>query len=91
MAYVAECFWAGVREQDLADLDRRIAATAAVEQVRYLGRLLVLEDEVVLVLFEGPLAAVRHLADAAGIPFERLLQVSFALRADPTADEEESR
>jgi hypothetical protein len=91
MAYVAECFWAGVREQDLRDLDRRIAATAVAAEVRYVGRLHVLDDEVVLILFEGPLVAVRHLADAAGVPFERLLPVSLALGPHSTADEEESR
>jgi hypothetical protein len=91
MAFVAECFWAGVGEQDLHDLDRRIAANGAFAKVRYLGRLHVLDDEVVLVLLDGPIAAVRRLAEAAEIPFERLLPVSFALGPNPTADEEALR
>ena len=37
-----------------------------------------LEDEVVLFLFEGSAAAVRRAADLAGIPFERILESSNA-------------
>jgi hypothetical protein len=82
--YVAECFWAGVQEQDLHELDRRVEgsvaemATEPGVPVRYLGWLLVLDDEVVLVLFEGPIGAVRRVAEHAEVPFERLLQVSYA-------------
>ena len=77
--YVAECFWAGVREDDLQDLDRRLTACVAEqtgygEPVRYLGSLLIVADEVVLCLFEGPSAAVRLVAERAGLPFERILQ-----------------
>jgi hypothetical protein len=92
--YVAECFWAGVQEQDLRELDRRIvgsiagAGTKRGVPVRYLGWLLVVDDEVVLVLFEGPMGTVRRVAEHAEVPFERLLQVSYAPRPNQIADEE---
>lgn len=93
--YVAECYWAGVQERDLRDLDRRVDGSIAAMPgspgpVRYLGRVGVLDDEVVLLLLEGPSGAVRSMAERAGIPFERLLQVSLALRPDHFADSEVS-
>ena len=77
--YVAECFWAGVREDDLCDLDQRLASSVAElsgrgEPVRYLGSLLIVDDEVVLCLFEGPIATVRLVTEQAGLSFERILQ-----------------
>ncbi len=77
--YIAECFWAGVHEDDLRDLDRRLAASVAEladreEPVRYLGSLLIVDDEVVLCLFEGPIATVRLVTERVGLPFERILQ-----------------
>jgi hypothetical protein len=92
--YVAECFWAGIQDQDLHELDRRIERSVAgtmadpARPVRYLGWLLVLDDEVLLVLFEGPMGAVRRVAEHAQVPFERLLQVSYAPRPHQIADEE---
>lgn len=88
--FVAECFWAGVREQDLRELDRRIVAELG-PPVRYLGRLLVFDDEVVLIVLEGPVDAVRVVAERADIPFERLLGVSYAPWPVPIADEEETQ
>lgn len=92
--YIAECYWAGVREPELDELDRRIEATVTEASsgrgapVRYLGWLLVHDDDVVLVLFEGPVATVRHVAEHAEVPFERLLKVSYPPRPNPIADEE---
>ncbi len=92
--YVAECFWAGVQEEDLRELDRRIdASTVAIggegEPVRYLGWLLVIDDEVVLVLFEGPIGRIRRVVEHAEIPFGRILRVAHtSWRPDPTTDEE---
>ncbi len=82
--HVAECFWTGVQEDDLVELGRRVEASAAAvvddgEPVRYLGWLLVLDDEVVLVLFEGPIGKVRRVAAHAGVPFGRILQVAYAI------------
>jgi hypothetical protein len=78
-SYVAECFWPGVREDDLRDLDRRVEASVAGlvgqgDPVRYLGSMLIVDDEVVLCLFEGPLATVRLVAQRAGLAFERILR-----------------
>ncbi len=80
-SYLAECFWSGVQEQDLAELDRRVGASVAAvagdgEPIRYLGWLLVIDDEVVLVLFEGPFGSVRRVAEHAGIPYGRILRVA---------------
>ncbi len=93
--YVAECFWAGVQEEDLQQLAGRVEAAVArtprglEPPVRFLGWLRVLDDEVVLVLFEGPIATVRRVAQDAGVPFERLLRASHALRPDQIAEREE--
>jgi hypothetical protein len=82
-SYLAECFWSGVQEQDLRELDRRVGASVAVvagdgEPIRYLGWLLVIDDEVVLVLFDGPIGTVRRVAEHAGIPYGRILQFARA-------------
>ena len=66
--YVVECFWPGVDAEAVRRLDAR-AATSADEltrggtPVRYLGSLLMREDEVVLCLFEGAEPAVRQAAE----------------------------
>jgi hypothetical protein len=93
-SYVTECYWSGVREEDLSALDRRVGASLEAvagdgEPVRYLGWLLVIDDEVVLVLFEGPIGTVRRVAEHAGIPFGRILQVAHPpWPSNPTIDEE---
>jgi len=71
--YLTECFWPGVRESDLRALDDRVQTHADGKPVRYLGSLLIREDEVVLCLFEGEADAVRRVAEQAAIPFERIL------------------
>jgi hypothetical protein len=80
-SFVAECFWPGVREADLRELDERAQAAAAAaggigEEVRYLGAILLREDEVVLCRFEGAAVAVRRTAEEACIPFERILETA---------------
>ena len=75
---MAECYWVGVRRDDLRSLDERVASCVtelarAGERVRYLGSMLIVEDEVVLCLFEGSAAGVRHVAERAAIPFGRIL------------------
>lgn len=79
--FVAECFWPDVTEADLEQLDRRVTAAASrlgdeSRPVRYLGSILVREDEVVLCQFEGAEADVRLLAERAGIPFARILETT---------------
>jgi hypothetical protein len=77
--FVAECFWPGVTEGDLGDLDRRATACAAAATrggypVRYLGSILMRTDEVVLCRFEGGESAIRRVALAAAIPFDRIVE-----------------
>ena len=79
--YLAECFWPGVREPELEALDERARASAARvsaagRPVRYLGSLLMREDEVVLCLFAGAYAAVLDVAERAEIPFARILETA---------------
>ena len=77
--FVAECYWAGVGPEDLRSLDERVSSCASEltrtgERVRYLGSMLIVEDEVVLCLFEGSATAVRSVAERAAIPFGRILR-----------------
>ena len=78
--YLAECFWPGVTEDDLRRLDERAASAAAHSHdgqvVRYLGSLLMRNDEVVLCRFDGSEEAVRRVAEEAAIPFERILEAA---------------
>jgi hypothetical protein len=78
-SFVAECFWPGVATDDLDALDRRVRKGVADLargglHVRYLGSILMAEDEVVLCQFEGTAAAVREAAERAQIPFERIVE-----------------
>jgi hypothetical protein len=79
--FVAECFWPGVREDDLRALDERAAAKAQEVTdhggaVWYLGSVLMREDEVVLCRFRGATEAVTQAALAADIPFTRILETA---------------
>jgi hypothetical protein len=90
MEFIAECLWPGVRESDLRELDERACASAAKlaasgAPVTYGGSLLMREDEVVLCLFEGQLDAVREAAEAARIPFDRILETSRSPWSDARA------
>jgi hypothetical protein len=84
--YVAECYWSGIAEGDLPELDRRVHASAAehdTEAVRYLGSLLILADEVLLFLFEGSAAAIGRAAERAGLPVARILRTTGTLGPPP--------
>ena len=77
-SFVAECFWVGVTDDDLRRIDERAAAAVegldpAANNVRYLGSVLMREDEVVLCQFEGPAGSIREVAERAEVPFERIL------------------
>ena len=77
--YLAECFWPGVREAELRALDeraRRAAASLSANRspVRYLGSLLMRQDEVVLCLFAGSPEAVREAVELAEVPFDRIVE-----------------
>jgi hypothetical protein len=71
-SFVAECYWPDVREEEVRTLDQRIA-DSLVDDVRYLGSVLICEDEVVLCHFEGTADAIRRVAARAHVPYERLL------------------
>jgi hypothetical protein len=81
-SFVAECYWPDVREEEVRDLDQRIAA-ALTHDVRYLGSVLLREDEVVLCHFEGSADAIRRVAERARVPYERLLAATVSVRSDP--------
>jgi hypothetical protein len=78
--FVAECFWSGVSEDAVRELDERIRETVAQMsadgRVRYEGSLLMPTDEVVLFLFEGSEDLVRVAAERAAVPFDRILPSS---------------
>jgi uncharacterized protein DUF4242 len=78
---MAECFWPGVTEQELADAGRR-AHRAAHEMssngplVRYMSSILIPADEIALCLFEAAsIDAAFELNRRAAIPFERVLAI----------------
>jgi hypothetical protein len=72
--FVAECYWPDVDDSAVRAVDERIAACAAALNVRYLGSILLREDEVVLCQFEGNADAVREVVACAEVPFERILE-----------------
>ena len=80
-SFVAECYWPGVREEDVRTLDQRIIDSLA-DGVRYLGSVLIREDEVVLCHFEGTADAIHGVAERAGVPFERLLATTTVALAE---------
>jgi hypothetical protein len=76
--WVAECFWPGVRDEDVRDTDRRVVgvvseAAGRGEAVDYAGSVRITDDDVVLFLFEGSISAVRQAAERAGIRTTRIL------------------
>lgn len=77
-SFVAECYWPDVREEDVRALDRLIAGLLD-DDVRYLGSVLIREDEVVLCHFEGTADAIRRVAEQARVPYERLLATTVSI------------
>ena len=53
-------------------VDARITACAAALNVRYLGSILLREDEVLLCQFQGTADAVREVVTCAEVPFEQI-------------------
>jgi hypothetical protein len=88
-SFVAECYWPDVHEEDVRALDQRIAVSL-VDDVRYLGSVLIAEDEVVLCHFEGGADAIRRVAERARVPYERLLAATVSVRSEPKCTELES-
>jgi len=77
-SFVAECYWPDVREEEVRELDQRIAASLTSD-VRYLGSVLIRDDEVVLCHFEGTADAIRRVAERARVPYERLLAATVSM------------
>ena len=79
-SHLAECFWSGVKQAQVEELDGRAAQSASDSSsngagVRYRGSLLLPKDEVVLCFFDGPSAsAVEAVARRARIPFARIVE-----------------
>jgi hypothetical protein len=77
--WVAECFWPGVSDEDVRDIDRRVHGAVVdlsgrLTSASYLGSLRITDDEVVLFLFQGPIVSVQQLVQRAGIRAERILR-----------------
>lgn len=73
--FVAECFWTGVTEADLARVDVQARRSVGESGVRYLGSMLMPEDDVVFCFFDGASHdAVAAVATRAEIPFERIVE-----------------
>ncbi len=84
-SFVVECFWPGVDDAAVRIAGARAARSAdeltrGGTPVRYLGSLLLWEDEVVLYQFEGTADAVRVAAERAHVPFERILETTRSSR-----------
>jgi hypothetical protein len=77
-SFVAECYWPDVHEEEVRALDQRIVASLA-DDVRYLGSVLIREDEVVLFHFHGTAEAIRRVAARAGVRCERLLEATVSV------------
>lgn len=73
---VAECLLPGVNQAVAEALGAQVRAELAQSgsPVRFLGSLLMPEDEVLLCLFAGPPAEVRAISERADLPFERILR-----------------
>jgi hypothetical protein len=72
---IAECLLPGVNAALAEELGERIRTELARSRspVTFAGSLLMPEDEVLLLLFAGPVAEVRAVSERAGLPFERIL------------------
>jgi hypothetical protein len=81
MTFMAECFWPGVTAQKVAGLGARVrqashAISCGDGFARYLGSILVPQDEIALLLLEAAsIDAATELAQHAAIPSERILEI----------------
>ena len=80
-AFMAECFWPGVTEQQLVDAGARARRAAGAigpdgAFARYMSSILVPSDEIAFCLFEATsIDAASDLNQRAAIPFERILEI----------------
>jgi hypothetical protein len=90
--YMAECFWPGVSEQQVADAGARARRAALAIRsegalARYIGSILVPSDEIAFCLFEAAsLEVAGDLGRRAAIPFERILEI-IRVRSSPVQKE----
>ncbi len=81
ITFMAECFWPGVTAQKVADAGERVRqASHPIKSddgfARYLGSILIPQDEIALFLVEAAsIAAATQLARQAAIPSERILEI----------------
>jgi hypothetical protein len=78
--YTVECFWPGVRDEQVQQGAERVRGAAAEltqdgAPVSFTGSVVIPRDEVVFYLLEGPSPdAVRTACERAGLPFERIVE-----------------
>lgn len=90
--FVVECFWPGVDEGAVDALNRRVAAAAGAltesgHAVRFVGTILLPEDEVVLCELEGDEPDVRRASEVAEIPFARIVRSARSPRVERGQEE----
>src|SRR6476469_2214147 len=78
-SYLAEWYWPGVRDDELAARLARADEAASQlrnqgRQVSFRGTILVRSDETVFCFFDGHEHDVRSAGELAGTPFERVLE-----------------
>jgi hypothetical protein len=84
MLYAAKCYWPGITTAELEPLAGR-ATRYRPRGVTYRGSLLFAGDDLVLCLFEGPSSrVVKHAAEDAGLPCERLMESIYLPPSDLT-------
>jgi hypothetical protein len=86
--FLVESYWPGVSAERVAAADaetqRALEVLGGGDQARYLGSMLVPEDELLLRLFAGGQPALISEANArAGIPVERVVKVLALAPATP--------
>jgi hypothetical protein len=74
-AWLAECYWPGVTEDEVVIALARVSALAPAGAPVLAEAILVVDDEIVLYLFHGAtLDAVRELCRRAGLVCERVVR-----------------
>jgi hypothetical protein len=80
-AFMAECFWPGVTEQQVVEAGTRArqaarSAHSSGGRAHYLGAILVPADEIALCLLEAPsIEAALDVNRRAELPSERVIEI----------------
>jgi hypothetical protein len=81
-SFIAECFWPDVSPEQVGERAAQLQHDAAGMSVRFVGAILVPDDDVVFYLFDDcSAAAVREVCRRAAIPVDRIVR-SVRLGAD---------